>query len=170
MGKGGWEIERRFLVRTYPRLEPRLGPSERYRQGYVKTGDPSVRIRIGEGRGPVLTLKRGKGIKRREVETVVPAEVAEELLAAAGRRVLSKRRWRLGRWELDRFEEALDGLELMEVELARVDEEPPSVPDGIEVLCEVTDDKRFTSSALARMNPKDQARLVRKVYEESGEG
>jgi len=168
MGKPGWEIERRFLVRTKPALEAHLGASERYRQGYVKTGDPSVRIRIGEGRGPVLTLKRGKGIKRREVEAVVPPEVAEELLVAAGPRVLRKTRWRLGRWELDRFDEALEGLELMEVELDRVDEEPPSVPEGIEVLREVTEDKRFTSSALARMKRKDQARLVRRVYEEGG--
>jgi adenylate cyclase len=168
MGKERWEIERRFLVRTRPGLLAHLGASERYRQGYVRTGDPSVRIRVGEDRGPVLTLKRGKGIKRREVEATVPLEVAEELLAAAGRRVLSKTRWRLGRWELDRFEGELDGLELMEVELDRVDEEPPGVPEGVEVLCEVTDDRRFTSSALARIKRKDQARFVRKVYEEFG--
>ncbi len=168
MGEAGWEIERRFLVRTDARLAASLGAGARYTQGYVKAGDPSVRIRIGEERGPVLTLKRGKGIKRREVETLVPREVAEELLAAAGDWVVRKTRWRVGRWDLDRFEGPLEGLELMEVELGRVDEELPDAPTGIWILREVTDDKRFTSSALARLQPDDQERLVRTVYREPG--
>lgn len=165
-GKVGWEIERRYLVRVEAAVWERLGEGEEYRQGYVKTGDPSVRVRVGEPRGAVLTLKRGKGVRRREVETTIPDPVARELLAAAGRRVLDKTRWRIGPWELDRFGGELEGLTLLEIELADEDQEVPGPPEGVSILREVTDDKRFTSSALARMKRKEQARWVRKVYEE----
>ena len=162
----GFEIERRYLVRVAPELWGRLGPGHAYRQGYVKNGTPSVRIRLGEPRGPVLTCKSGKGVKRREVEAVVPPDVADELMAAAGKRVIEKTRWNLGPWELDRFESHLEGLTLLEIELEGVDDAVPPPPEGVSVLREVTDDKRFTSGYLARLKKKEQKRLVKEVYQE----
>jgi adenylate cyclase len=162
----GWEIERRFLVRVEDALWFTLGKGNHLRQGYVRNGAPSVRIRVGESRGPVLTCKSGKGIRRSEVETVVPDDVAQALFEAAEERVVEKVRWRLGPWELDRFLGALEGLALMEIELESEDDPIPEPPEGVQVLREVTDDKRFVSGRLARMPKKKQRKLVKKAYKE----
>jgi len=161
-----WEIERRFLVRVGSAVRNTLGDGRHLRQGYVRNGQPSVRIRVGEGRGAVLTCKSGSGIRRLEVETVVPDEVAEVLFDAAEERVIEKVRWDLDGWTLDRFLGPLDGLELLEAELEREDQPLPGVPRGVHVLREVTDDKRFVSGHLARMKPKEQRKLVKKAYKE----
>ena len=161
-----YEIERRYLVRVDPALWSRLGAGHQYRQGYLR-GRTSVRVRFGEPRGPVLTCKSGSGVKRREVETVVPGDVAEALMEAAGKRVIEKTRWALGPWELDRFAGPLEGLTLLEIELEAVDDPVPSPPDGVRILREVTEDNRFTSNHLARMGKKEQKRFVIRAYEEA---
>ena len=161
-----WEIERRFLVRVAGTVRDSLAEGRHLRQGYVRNGLPSVRIRVGEARGAVLTCKSGSGIRRTEVEAVVPDDVAAALFEAAEQRVVEKIRWRLGPWELDRFLGPLDGLELLEVELEFEDQPLPSPPDGVHVLREVTDDKRFVSGHLARMKPAEQRKLVKKAYKE----
>lgn len=166
MGKGPFEIERRYLVRVDPEVWARAGEGRLLRQGYLRGGKPSVRIRVGEARGAVLTCKSGRGVKRREVETVVPDDVAEALFAAAGKRVLEKVRFVLGPWELDRFQGHLEGLTLLEIELEHEDDPIPEPPHGIDVVREVTDDKSFNSGALARMTKKEQWLLVRRLYED----
>jgi len=162
----GWEIERRFLVRVAEEAKAGLGEGRHLRQAYVRHGSPSVRIRTGEARGPVLTCKDGKGIRRREAEAVVTPEVAEMLFEAAEERLIEKIRWRLGAWELDRFLGPLHGLELLEIELEAEDVGLPAPPNGVHVLREVTDDKRFVSGQLARLDPKEQRKLVKKAYQE----
>ena len=162
----GWEIERRFLVRVArggwpPRAEGRL-----LRQGYVRHGDPSVRVRTGEARGPVLTCKSGKGVRRAEVEMVVTPAIAEALFAAAGDHVLEKVRFAVGPWTLDRFLGDLKGLELLEIELESEDDELPEPPRGVRVLREVTDDKRFVSGRLAALAPEKRRKMVQNAYEE----
>ena len=166
MGQGTFEIERRYLVRVRPGLWREMGDGVQLRQGYVKTGTTSVRIRLGETRGAVLTCKAGSGVKRTEVETVVPGPVAEALFQAAGERIIEKVRYPLGPWELDRFQGGLEGLTLLEIELGHEEDPVPAPPAGVRILREVTDDNRFTSSALSRLKPGAQRRLVRKVYEE----
>jgi adenylate cyclase len=162
----GWEIERRFLVRVSDSVWMGLGEGHHLRQGYVRNGEPSVRVRIGEPRGAVLTCKSGQGIRRSEVETVVPAEVAQALFLAAEDRVIEKIRWEVGAWELDRVLGALEGLMLLEVELDAEDAPMPPVPEGVHILREVTDDKRFVSGHLARMPHKKQRKLVKTAYKE----
>jgi len=162
----GWEIERRFLVRVSEALWPRLGPGRHLRQGYVTDADPTIRIRVGEERGAVLACKSGSGIRRSESEVVVPPEVAEALFVAAGDRVIEKIRWRIGAWELDRFLGALEGLTLLEVELEAEDAVLPAPPEGVHVLREVTDDKRFVSAHLASMPSSKRQRMVSKAYKE----
>ena len=163
-GRDGLEIERRFLVRVSSAAWTRLGEGRLFRQGYVRSVDPVVRIRVGEERGPVVTSKSGAGVRRTEAESVVNAAVADALFAAAGRAVIEKVRWRFGRWELDRFLGSLDGLELLEIELEEELEPLPPPPDGIKVLREVTDDGRFTSAGIAQMKAKKRRAFVRKVY------
>jgi CYTH domain-containing protein len=164
-----WEIERRFLVQVPRAVWPARSEGRHLRQGYVRHGDPSVRIRTGEERGAVLTCKSGKGIRRREVEVVVTDEMAGVLFEAAGDHVLEKVRFPLGAWTLDRFLGDLDGLALLEIELESEDEELPDPPRGVDVLREVTDDKRFVSGRLAALEPKERRKLVRKAYEEAME-
>jgi CYTH domain-containing protein len=162
----GWEIERRFLVRVTDAMWLRLGEGYHLRQGYIRNGEPSVRIRVGESRGAVLTCKSGSGIRRTEEEAVVPAEMATVLFEAAEDRVIEKIRWRVGDWELDRFLGPLDGLMLIEIELDAEDQPMPPVPDGVHILREVTDDKRFVSGYLARLSVNMQRKLVKKAYKE----
>ncbi|MDA0328721.1 MAG: adenylate cyclase [Gemmatimonadetes bacterium] len=162
----GWEIERRFLVRVGDTVWFQLGEGYHLRQGYVQNGEPSVRIRLGEPRGAVLTCKSGTGIRRSEVETVVPDEVAQQLFLAAENRIIEKMRWKIGPWELDRFLGALDGLALLEIELEHENDPIPEAPAGVQVLREVTDDKRFVSGHLARTPDKKKRKLVKKAYKE----
>ncbi len=42
----------------------------------------------------------------------------------------------------------------------------PDPPNGVQILREVTDDKRFVSGRLARMKVAAQQKLVRKAYKE----
>jgi CYTH domain-containing protein len=162
----GWEIERRFLVRVADAMWLRLGEGYHLRQGYVQNGEPSVRVRIGEPRGATLTCKSGSGIRRSEVETVIPGDVAQVLFQAAEDRVIEKIRFRVGDWELDRFLGPLDGLMLLEIELEAEDQAMPPVPEGVHILREVTDDNRFVSGHLARTPPKKQRKLVKQAYKE----
>jgi len=162
----GWEIERRFLVRVSDAVWPRLGEGRHLRQGYVRNGEPTVRVRIGEARGPVLTCKSGSGIRRSEAEVVVPPEVAEALFLAAEDRIIEKIRWQVDGWELDRFLGALDGLAVLEIELESEDQALPPMPDGVHILREVTDDNRFVSAGLANMSPRKQRKTVKTAYKE----
>ena len=163
----GWEIERRFLVRVPESRWPRPAEGHHLRQGYVRHGEPSVRIRTGEPRGPVLTCKSGNGIRRSEVEVVVTDEVAAALFEAAGDHVLEKVRFPIGPWTLDRFLGDLDGLALLEIELEAEDQVLPNPPVGVHVLREVTDDKRFVSGKLAGLGPRERRKLVKKAYKEA---
>lgn len=162
----GWEIERRFLVEVDKQVWLGLGDGYHLRQGYVRNGEPSVRVRFGEPGGPRLTCKSGAGVRRKEVETPVPDDVAQALLMAAEDRTIEKIRFKIDRWELDRFLGPLDGLALLEIELEHENEVIPEPPAGVHVLREVTEDKRFVSGRLARMTPKKQRKLVKKAYKE----
>jgi CYTH domain-containing protein len=161
-----WEIERRYLVRVPEDVWSSFAPGTPLRQGYVVAGPTSVRIRSGEERGFVLNCKRGAGVRRKEVEAVVTAEMAEALFEAAGGRIIEKVRHRVGPWEVDRFLGPLEGLALLEIELQNEDEAVPEPPKGVSILCEVTNDKRFVSSTLASMTEGEQRLWVRRVYQE----
>ena len=161
-----WEIERRYLVRVPDMAWRALDPAVRLRQGYVVAGPTSVRIRSGEPRGFVLNCKRGSGVRRREVEAVVSADMAEALFEAAGERVIEKLRHRAGPWEVDRFLGPLEGLALLEIELDNEHDEVPGAPHGVSILREVTEDNRFTSSSLASLSHQEQRTWVIRMYEE----
>lgn len=159
-----WEIERRFLVRVSDALWCTLGEGHHYRQGYIGNGESSVRIRVGEPRGAVLTCKIGSGIRREETEVIVPTGIAARLLEAAGDRIVEKIRWQLGPWEVDRFLGTLDGLALMEIELNDEPDPLPVAPKSVQILREVTMEKPFINSRLAALSLKDRRKFVEKAY------
>ena len=162
-----WEIERRFLVRVAQDGWEALGPGRPLRQGYVVAGPRTVRIRVGEDRGPVLTCKSGTGVRRSEVEQPVTEEMAAALFLVAGGRVIEKVRHRSGPWEVDRFTGALAGLALLEIELDEPDAPLPKWPAVVSVLREVTNDNRFTSSGLASLSKEEKEQWVNEVYAEA---
>ena len=96
----------------------------------------------------------------------MPPEMVVRLLEAAEDLIVEKIRWKLGRWELDRFLGTLEGLALMEIEIDS-ESDPLSDPlHGVYILPDVTDDNLFVSRRLARLDSKKQRKLVKKAYKE----
>lgn len=152
----GVEIERKFLV--HKDALPPLGTPKRLEQGYL-SHDPVVRVRIARGGTSTsvgksdeawLTIK-GKGtLSRAEFEYAIPHADASEMLAMCARPITKNRylvKHGAHTWEVDEFFGALAGLWVAEIELDREDEAfdmPPWIAK------DVTDDARYTNSALAR--------------------
>lgn len=156
------EIERRFLCRIEPGVLERAEARQEMRQGYLTEDEPSVRVRVVEGRW-TLTVKRGTGRVRQEVEAPLPQEAGEALLEMAGRVQLEKTRHVLGRWVVDRYGGPLEGILIAECELWRADEPLPPPPAGLELVREVTD--RLTAHDLARLRAPEARRLVQSLLE-----
>ncbi len=146
---GGIERERKFLVTSPIDVPPGIG----IRQGYLAIDDPvSVRIRDAGGRGCTLTLKAGSGATRLEHEWEIDRVRFDELWAHAAGRCVTKTRSRLPigdhTAEVDVFHDELEGLVVAEVEFdsdASMAAFTPPAWFGPEV----TDDLRYTNSALA---------------------
>ena len=142
------EIERKFLVE--PSLLPALPAPDELQQGYL-ADDPAVRVRLrtlpgGEQRG-FLTVK-GRGlVARAEFEYEIPPGDAAQLLLLC-KTSLRKRRWVLGRWELDQFPDR--GLWLAEIEL---DSEAEAFDRPAWVGAEVSGDARYQNVNLAAAAP-----------------
>tara|TARA_A100001037_G_scaffold108685_2_gene98935 strand:+ start:1986 stop:2510 length:525 start_codon:yes stop_codon:yes gene_type:complete len=164
-----YEVERRFLVQAEAGLLTKYGEGRRLKQAYLLSGKQSLRIRIGEERGAVLTAKSGTGIRRLETEVVVPNNIAEALFLKADQGMIEKLRWYIGPWELDQFLGRLSGLFLLEIELeSDGDKLPGAFPDGVMMIREVTNDNRFTSSSLAGLSTGNTSNFVQSAYREAG--
>ncbi len=158
------EIERRFLCRVVDDRVLRSAPSWRISQGYLTVDGPTVRIRQRDDEY-ILTVKTGQGLVRREVEVSIPPVPGAELMEIAGEYRVEKTRYQLGRWEIDLFRGKLAGLVLAEIELTRVDEEPPPVPAGIQLIREVTVEPTFTNQRLAMLGVEAARRVVEEARE-----
>jgi CYTH domain-containing protein/CHAD domain-containing protein len=146
------EIERKFLP-SRPPDGLRERPAVRIEQGYLAIGEAvEVRLRrAGEGR--LLTVKRGRGEVREEVEVAIGAEEFERLWPLTGSRRLVKTRYRVplnGRLEaeVDVFEGGLAGLLVAEVEFGSERESSAFEPRSW-LGVEVTGDDRYASQTLA---------------------
>ena len=148
----GREIERKFLVRTERLPASARTGGARLTQGYL-AHTPSVRVRIAEserGAEAWLTVKGPGMIERAEYEYAIPVDDARGLLELCAASLTKVRRHvEVGAhtWDLDEFTGAHAGLWLAEVELSAQTEEFER-PDWLGE--EVTDDPRYTNSALAR--------------------
>lgn len=157
------EIERRFVARADARL---LRDAERIqlRQGYLTLRDPTtVRIRQ-EGDAWVLAIKADAGgIARHEIEVQVSDADGRELLALAAGGSVEKVRHVVGRWEIDVYEGRFAGLVMAEVELDSEDELLPPVPDGLELVREITAEIGLSSRGLASLDATRAAALVARL-------
>ena len=152
----GVEIERKYLVTSdeYIAMSTRV---IEIRQGYLSL-EPSrtVRVRLADAAGEVrayITIKGvTQGSRRDEFEYEIPYSDALQIYAMCVARIHKHRYivlWQGQKWEVDRFEDAHEGLVLAEVELQSEDAEvlkPPFI--GIEV----TDNPRYYNSVLATEN------------------
>jgi adenylate cyclase len=144
------EIERKFLVeRMPPELE--ILSSEEIAQGYLATGNDSVRLRR-QGDRRLLTAKRGRGLVREEVEVPVEEAPFEELWPLTeGRRLEKTRRTTPagGRTvEIDIYKGPLAGLIVAEVEFDDLDAAGAFSPPSW-FARELTDDARYSNQRLA---------------------
>jgi CYTH domain-containing protein/CHAD domain-containing protein len=116
----GREVERKFLLAAMPAAAA-AAPWTAIEQGYLAVdGEAEVRLRrAGERR--LLTVKRGRGESRREVEVELAPDPFDELWPLTAGRRLRKTRHRvpLGEdlvAEVDRYQGELEGLVVAEVE------------------------------------------------------
>lgn len=141
------EIERKFLVKGLSLSKLEGKDFFLIEQHYLKNSK-GVRIRK-EGNKFTLAIK-GEGLRERtEVEKEIKEEEFRELLALCDRG-LKKTRYFLGRWEIDVFQEPLEGLVLAEIELKEKNEPLPDFPFPEVELIEVTDNPAFLNENLSR--------------------
>lgn len=143
----GKEIERKFLVMD-DGYKNRATSVASISQGYLSTDpDRTVRVRIADDRGYLTIKSRNVGISRGEWEYEIPVKDARQLIALCPTlQVVTKKRYRVGRWEIDEFEGKLKGLTVAEIELSSEQEEfelPPFIGR------EVSGDPRYYNSSLA---------------------
>lgn len=145
------EIERKFLLRELPGWLSE-SDADPIRQGYVAL-DAETEVRVREhGDLRTLTVKRGGGLVRAEVEVELDRERFESLWPLTeGRRVVKRRLLVPSgevHFDVDIYEEGLAGLRVAEVEFASVEaSESFSPPDWFGM--EVTEDGRYKNRNLA---------------------
>jgi adenylate cyclase len=146
----GLEVERKFLIEQLPGEIP-IGSELEIQQGYLATGDDEVRLRRQDGRH-VLTVKRGRGLARDEVEVALDERSFEELWPLTeGRRVEKTRLTAEASTqtvEIDVYKGRLAGLVTVEIEFDDEDAarsfSPPSWFSR-----ELTGDDRYSNQLLA---------------------
>jgi CYTH domain-containing protein len=169
------EIERKFLVSRLPAdLSER--PGVEISQGYLSyepSGGVEVRVRA-RGRDHLLTVKRGKGAVRDEVELLLTRDQFDALWPLTAGKRIRKTRYVIPLTtatetafesagdptgtsaELDIYEEELEGLVVVEVEFPTVAAaaafEPPAWFGR-----EITNDERFKNRVLATLGPPPEA-------------
>jgi adenylate cyclase len=155
------EIERRFLVAS---SDWQLSSSSSYeiRQAYLAITEMiSIRVRIKNGLGALLTIKSAQpAIARAEFEYSIPVEDAEQLCEFKLGHLIEKRRYSVpaewGCWEIDVFDGDLAGLVIAEIELDTPDRDfgqPGWLGE------EITSNARYSNASLAVNGlPRDHRR------------
>ena len=143
------EIERKFLLKSLPE---NMRDGRNILQGYI-AHDEQMEVRIRQyGDRHLLTVKEGRGLRRREIEIeITPAQFQALWPSTEGRRLVKVRsqiRHGLFRVELDRYLGDLEPLLVGEVEFSSMEEsERFEKPDFFGE--EVTDDDAYGNRSLA---------------------
>lgn len=164
MDAGPFEIERKFLIRMPERELLRKASCTEITQTYLLSeGEGRARVRKrGRDGNYIYTYtvkKRVNDLRRVEREREIGEEEYSQLLKRADpeRRVIRKQRWCLPyrgqMFEIDIFPFWSDRA-LMEIEL-RDEDQPVDFPPEIQILREVTADRRYTNAALAKYIPEE---------------
>ena len=166
MDNGHFEIERKFLIK-YPDmslLRSRAQGTE-ITQTYLKSPEKGISNRVRKrGSNGVYTYThtvktRINDMRKLEVEDEISEEEYTRLLQDADpkRNTIYKERWCLEyegqMFEIDIFSFWQDRA-VMEIEL-RDESQPVCFPPEIEIIKEVTDDKRYTNSSMAKRLPEE---------------
>jgi CYTH domain-containing protein len=144
------EIERKFLLKDDQWRS--LAKGTRYCQGYLATGNSTVRVRLAGEQGYLTIKGKTAGISRAEYEYAIPVNDAMEMLHTLCQRpLIEKTRYQIDweglTWVVDEFAGENAGLVLAEVELQDANQEialPPWIGE------EVSDDPRYYNSNLAK--------------------
>lgn len=115
------EIERRFLIDDVADAVRRSGRSDELHQGYLVVDEAGSQVRVRRrGEETSLTVKRGAGLRRSEVEIEISAGDFERLWELTDGRRIEKRRHLVEAdgltYEIDVYGGALEGFALVEVE------------------------------------------------------
>lgn len=154
-GRDGVEIERKFLLRRFPRLPDGAG-EQRIEQGWLpgeRLQERIRRVRTAEGERFFRTVKVGTGITRLELEEETTRDVFRRLWPLTRGKRVTKRRYTVPDgdlvWEVDRFTDRT--LVLAEVELPSEDTPapPPAWLAGA-IEREVTGEREYVNLYLAR--------------------
>ena len=149
------EIERKFLFHTPP-PELAAAPAHVIVQGYLALTQEGVEVRVRRKDDKTfLTIKHGGSLARTEVELPLPADGWDALWPlTAGRRLRKTRRELPGpdglTLEVDLYDDALVGLEVVEVEFpdeAAAGRFQPPAWFGREI----TGDPEFRNETLTRL-------------------
>ena len=146
------EIERKFVLSGLP-AELAQATGSPIRQGYLVIAADGTEARVRDKKGTFfLTIKSGGGLSRTEIEIELSAQQFDHLWPhTAGRRVV-KTRYTLPLdgciAEVDRFEGALDGLFVVEVEFPSEAASRAFAPPAW-FGEEVTEDERYKNRCLA---------------------
>lgn len=153
------EIERKYLLKSPDEKLLSFWPCTELEQGYLTFDGNEIRIRIGKSKySPKITIKQGSGVSRLEFEFEVAEAVGFHLMDLARPYVITKRRYNVGRWEIDFFDDP-DTQPLAEIELECEEESPPSCP-LVDMAQEVTGDPAFLNRNIAlRIGTRAQAKL-----------
>ena len=146
------EVERKFLVPTPPDWLSSCTVEE-IEQGYLAIEGDEIEVRLRRsGTDSYLTVKRGSGPQRVEVEIEVGAEQFEALWALTAGRRLSKARHHVrtdgGDIEVDVYRGTLEGLITAEIEFPPGDQ-PQSFEPPEWLGDELTGDPAYANKSLA---------------------
>ena len=158
------EIERKFLIK-YPRADALSGEVWEIEQTYLAAPRGETRrvrrVVCGERESFFFTEKRRiTAVTRIENEREIDRAGYDALLAErdGSLNVIFKTRVRVPDgdhvWEVDLYP-FWDDRAILEVELSSEDESF-TIPSAFEVICEVTEDKRYTNRAMAKQIPQDE--------------
>lgn len=165
MRKNEFEIERKFLIRMpQPELLETLGEKTGIVQTYLKTDEGSARVRKrgSEGHWVYTHTEKKRLSDMRRIEREREVDEAEYLrlleMADTQRRVICKDRYcieYMGQLlEIDIFPFYTDRA-FLEIELED-ERQPVHIPTWLEIIKEVTADRRYTNAALALEIPYDE--------------
>lgn len=137
------EIERKYILFSKPEG---LDNGIKIDQGYLSE---ETRVRSKGGKF-YLTEKIGHGLSREENEIEISKEVFEILWKCTKSRRISKTRYKVGRFEVDVFDEFV----MAEIELNSEDEVVEFPPELVDIYKnEVTNDKRFENYNISSCTP-----------------